>query len=189
MATKKSNTKAKGKVKKVDESSATLTPKQRRFCEEYITDLNGTQAAIRAGYSERTATVVASENLTKPNVQSYIKQLQSEIQERNRITIDELVQALASFVRLDPKDLFDDNGLVKSLNDMPENARKCITELKLMEISSVDGPIGMMKTIKLTSKLEAIEKLMKHLGGYEKDNEQKKQDSGTVIILPSNNRE
>jgi len=189
MTAKKGSKPSKGKAKKSTEVSTKLTQKQRRFCEEYIIDLNGTQAAIRSGYSERTATVVASENLTKPNVQNYIKQLQAEIQERNKITVDELVRTLASFVRLDPKDMFDENGMVKNLNDMPEAARKCIAELKVMEISSVDGPIGVMKNIKLPSKLEAIEKLMKHLGGYEKDNEQKKQDSGTVIILPSNNRE
>jgi phage terminase small subunit len=188
MATKKGS-KPKAKAKESTEASAKLSPKQRRSCEEYLIDLNGTQAAIRSGYSQRTANEQAAQLLAKLSIQGYIKELQAAIQERNRITVDELVQMLTSFARLDPKDLFDDNGLTKNLNDMPESARKCITELKLMEISSVDGPIGVMKTIKLTSKLEAIEKLMKHLGGYEKDNEQKKQDSGTVIILPSNNRE
>lgn len=165
-----------------------LSPKMRRFCEEYIVDLNGTQAAIRAGYSERTAKAIASENLTKPDVRKYIKNLREEARERNRIKLDELIQTLAAIVRLDPIDLFNDNGTVKNLSDIPESARKCITELKLMEISSVDGPIGMMKTIKLTSKLEAIEKLMKHLGGYEKDNEQRKPEIGTVVVLPNNSR-
>lgn len=187
--TAKKGSKPKPRAKKGTEVLTKLSPKQRRFCEEYLIDLNGTQAAIRAGYSERTANEQAAQLLAKLSIKDYIKELQAEIQERNRITIDELVQTLAAFVRLDPKDLFDENGLVKNLNDMTESARKCITELKLMEISSFDGPVGMMKTIKLTSKLEAIEKLMKHLGGYEKDNEQKKQEGGTVIILPSNNRE
>jgi phage terminase small subunit len=165
-----------------------LSTKMRRFCEEYLIDLNGTQAAIRAGYSERTAKAIASENLTKPDVRQLIKNLRQEAQERNRIQLDELIQTLAAIVRLDPIDIFNENGVVKNLNDMPESARKCITELKLMEISSVDGPIGVLKTIKFSSKLDAIEKLMKHLGGYEKDNEQTKQQIGTVIVLPNNSR-
>ncbi|WP_320052797.1 terminase small subunit [uncultured Acetobacteroides sp.] len=165
-----------------------LSPKQRRFCEEYLIDLNATQAAIRAGYSERTAGSIGQENLKKPEIKTFIKNLREEVRERNRIKLDELIQTLAAIVRLDPVDLFNDNGTIKNLSDMPEAARKCITELKLMEISSVDGPIGMMKTIKLTSKLEAIEKLMKHLGGYEKDNEQRKPEIGTVVVLPYNER-
>lgn len=165
-----------------------LSPKMRRFCEEYIIDLNGTQAAIRAGYSQRTADVISCQHLVKLKVRDYIHQLQEEIRERNRVTIDKLVQGLAAIVRLDPIDLFNENGTVKNLSDMPEVARKCIAELKMMEVSGVDGPMGTMKTIKLPSKLEAIEKLMKHLGGYEKDNEQQKPEIGTIVILPSNER-
>ena len=55
-----------------------LTPKQEMFCKEYITDFNGKQAAIRAGYSENTASVIASENLTKPNVQIFLKTIMKE---------------------------------------------------------------------------------------------------------------
>jgi phage terminase small subunit len=50
-----------------------LTPKQLQFCKEYLIDLNGAQAAIRAGYSEKTAKEIASENLTKPNIVEYIQ--------------------------------------------------------------------------------------------------------------------
>ena len=57
---------------------AKLTAKQQRFCDEYLTDLNATQAAIRAGYSQKTAGVIASENLKKPNIQEYIKKRMDE---------------------------------------------------------------------------------------------------------------
>jgi phage terminase small subunit len=69
-----------------------LTKKQEAFCREYVVDFNGTQAAIRAGYSEKTATVSASENLRKPNVQNFIKELQSDRKERLEITADELTE-------------------------------------------------------------------------------------------------
>lgn len=63
-----------------------LTPKQELFCKEYLVDLNGAQAAIRAGYSEKTAKQIAAENLTKPYLQEYLSKL---IKERsNRVEID-----------------------------------------------------------------------------------------------------
>lgn len=59
-----------------------LTPKQRRFCEEYVVDLNGTQAAIRSGYSEDTATEQASRLLSNVKVQAYVKELQEKVSEK-----------------------------------------------------------------------------------------------------------
>lgn len=71
-----------------------LTQKQEKFCNEYLVDLNATQAAIRAGYSSKTAYSVASENLRKPEIQKYIAELQEGIKKRNRISQDEIVQRL-----------------------------------------------------------------------------------------------
>lgn len=71
-----------------------LNDKQKKFCNEYLIDLNATQAAIRAGYSEKTARVIAAQNLSKLNIQEYIQQLQEGIQKRNRISQDEIIQDL-----------------------------------------------------------------------------------------------
>lgn len=59
-----------------------LTAKQQRFVDEYLIDLNATQAAIRAGYSEKTARSVGSENLTKPDVAAAIKKGRAKVAER-----------------------------------------------------------------------------------------------------------
>lgn len=56
-----------------------LTDKQRRFCEEYVVDWNATQAAIRAGYSEKTAHVTGQENLRKPIIQEYIERCKNDV--------------------------------------------------------------------------------------------------------------
>ncbi len=69
-----------------------LTQKQQRFCEEYIVDLNATQAAIRAGYSKRTAKVIAYENLTKPYISDFIASLMKEISDKTGITVLNTVQ-------------------------------------------------------------------------------------------------
>lgn len=75
-----------------------LTDKQRVFCEEYLIDLNATQAAIRAGYSKKTASVTACENLTKPNVQEYLQELQAARSERTEITADYVLNTIKETV-------------------------------------------------------------------------------------------
>ena len=67
-----------------------LTAKQQRFVDEYLIDLNATQAAIRAGYSEKTARSVGSENLTKPDVADAIAQRQQRIAKRAEVTVESL---------------------------------------------------------------------------------------------------
>lgn len=71
-----------------------LTEKQKRFCEEYLVDLNATQAAIRAGYKEKTARSSASENLTKPDIQQYLRELIDQRSERTGITADTVLLEL-----------------------------------------------------------------------------------------------
>jgi phage terminase small subunit len=65
-----------------------LTDKQKRFCEEYLIDLNATQAAIRAGYSQKTAHSIGAENLIKPEVQEHVALLQKERSERVQVSAD-----------------------------------------------------------------------------------------------------
>ena len=67
-----------------------LTAKQKRFCDEYLKDLNATQAAIRAGYSEKNARNIASENLAKPNIQEYLQRFQNKIDQKNIKTVEEV---------------------------------------------------------------------------------------------------
>ena len=71
-----------------------LTEKQKRFCEEYLVDLNATQAAIRAGYKEKTARSSASENLTKPDIQQYLRELIDKRSERTGIAADTVLLEL-----------------------------------------------------------------------------------------------
>jgi phage terminase small subunit len=76
-------------------SKDNLTDKQLRFCEEYIIDLNATQAALRAGYSEKTAYSIGDENLRKPEIQSKISELQKKRSKRTEITADMVLRELA----------------------------------------------------------------------------------------------
>lgn len=72
-----------------------LNPKQQRFVDEYLIDLNATQAAIRAGYSKKTAAQIGDENLRKPEISAAVQRAQAERSERTQITQDAVLKELA----------------------------------------------------------------------------------------------
>ena len=90
-----------------------LTPKQARFVEEYLVDLNATQAAIRAGYSEQTARSIGYENLTKPDIQQAIDEARGKQQQRTEITADRVLEEYAKIAFFDPRKLFTADGAIK----------------------------------------------------------------------------
>lgn len=153
-----------------------LSVKRKRFCEEYVKSLNGNEAAILAGYSKKTARNKASNLLARPEVASYLKQLQDEIAKRNEITIDELIRDLVEMKNLDVADLYDEDGLSVDISQLPASFTRCIQEV-------IETKSGLK--IKFYSKLDAIEKLAKHLGFYEKDNNQSKAEMSINITVDS----
>ena len=91
-----------------------MTKKQKRFVEEYLIDLNATQAAIRAGYSPETAYSIGSENLKKPEIRACIEKAMAERSKRTGINQDRIIMELAKIGLLNPKDLVDfDEATVK----------------------------------------------------------------------------
>lgn len=78
---------------------AKMTAKQQRFCDEYLTDLNATQAAIRAGYSEKSARVIANENLTKPYIKEYIEKRMAEKEAELIADQNEVMKYLSAVMR------------------------------------------------------------------------------------------
>lgn len=78
---------------------AKLTAKQQRFCDEYLIDLNATQAAIRAGYSQKTAGVIGNENLNKPYIREYIEKMMAEKEEALIAKQDEVLRYLTAVMR------------------------------------------------------------------------------------------
>lgn len=78
---------------------AKLTAKQQRFCDEYLVDLNATQAAIRAGYSEKTARSIGNENLQKPDIREYIDARMAEKEKELIADQDEVLKYLTNVLR------------------------------------------------------------------------------------------
>ena len=81
-----------------------MTPKQKRFCDEYLIDCNATQAAIRAGYSEKTAYSIGNENMNKPEIRAYIDERLAEIQSKSIADATEVMQYLTSVLRGEEKE-------------------------------------------------------------------------------------
>lgn len=106
------NMKDNGKIK--------LTPKQQRFCEEYLIDFNGTQAAIRAGYSEKTAKSMAWENLTKPYLKEYLEERMKQLS----LTAEETVKLMSDIARSSLNDY-----LIKRTVEKRAKVRKHLSEL------------------------------------------------------------
>lgn len=106
------------------EPGARLTNKQRVFIDEYMRDFNGTQAAIRAGYSPKTASVIASENLVKPNLQAEIER---RIAERS-MGSSEVLTRLAEHARGDIGDFMDISSMAFQI-DLEAAKEKGITHL------------------------------------------------------------
>ena len=142
----------------------TLTKKQKRFVEEYLVDLNATQAAIRAGYSPQTARDIGCENLTKPNIQNAIATAMAERSRRTGINQDRVIQEIAKLAFLNPIDVIDmDEATIKGEANRDDTA--CIASVKVKVIPGEDGNIT-EREIKTYDKLKALELLGKHLGMF-----------------------
>lgn len=139
---------------------ANLTPKQQRFVEEYLIDLNATQAAIRAGYSEKTANEIGAENLAKPSIAKAIQDALKERSERVRIDADYVLKRLVEIDQMDVLDIMDDDGNVKPLRDWPKIWRQYISNI---ETISVDDGEGWLKKIKWPDKVKNLELLGRHV--------------------------
>jgi len=143
-----------------------LTAKQIRFCQEYIIDLIGSQAAVRAEYSEDTAASIASELLTKPNIQAYVQELMDDRATRTRATADKVVSELYHLISYDPNEIYDTDGTLKKISNIPKNIRKAIASIEVTELFSGSGEsrtwIGYTKKIKLWDKTKVLEMLARH---------------------------
>lgn len=144
-----------------------LNDKQEMFCREYLIDLNATQAAIRAGYSEKTANRTASENLSKPDIQLRISELLKKRSDRLQIDADYVLKRLVEIDQMDVLDILHDDGGIKPIHEWPKVWRISLSGMDLAEMfESKDGErdlVGIMKKIKWPDKVKNLELLGKHV--------------------------
>jgi len=148
-----------------------LTDKQQVFIEEYLVDLNATQAAIRAGYSEHTAKDIGCGNLAKPYIKEAIQELMAERSKRTEITADKVLQELAKLGFSNMKDYttVNDEGMIGvDMSDLTDDQYAAITEVTVDTRKEHDkgkktaGTIEKVK-FKLADKGQNLERLGRHL--------------------------
>lgn len=146
---------------------AGLTAKQQRFVEEYLIDLNATQAAIRAGYSERTAYSQGQRLLKHVEVAALLQAKREEQSKRTEITADRVLQELARIAFFDPRKLFDHNGNIKPVQEWDDDTAAVLAGIEAVEEFAGRGDerelIGYLKKAKVWDKKGALELLGKHL--------------------------
>jgi phage terminase small subunit len=159
-----------------EDTEPELTPRQRRFVEEYVVDLNGTQAAIRAGYSRSGASVEGSRLLANPKIQAAVAAAQEERSKRTGITADWVLQRLAAFASVDIRNVVS-WGEAVPVRD-PETGEESITNgVAIVDSKDLDPltaaaitEVSQTRTgeirVKLVDKLAALEKIGKHLGMF-----------------------
>ena len=139
-----------------------MTQKQERFCEEYLIDLNATQAAIRAGYSANTANEQGARMLANVSIRARIDREMAERSRRTGVNADRVVRELAKIAFVNADDLIDvDNATIRE--DATEEDKACIASVKVKHTSG-DGFDTTEREIKLCDKLKALEQLGRHLG-------------------------
>lgn len=143
---------------------AKLTAKQQRFVEEYLVDLNATQAAIRAGYSPNTANEQGSRLLANVSVRACIDIEMAERAKRTGINADRILIELARIGLIKPDKLIDfDEAMVKE--DASEDDIAAIASIKVKKVPTEDGEI-VEREIKMHDKIKALELCGKHLGMF-----------------------
>lgn len=169
-----------------------LSRKQKEFCEQYLIDLNATQAAIRAGYSARSANVHATRMLAKASIQEYVAKLMNEREKRTEITQDMVLKEYAKLAFLDPQKFYDDYGNLLPVSKLDKDVAAALTGIDINE-SVVDGVVvSLTKKVKFADKKGALDSVARHLGMFN----DKLQHSGNVdmnfsveFIKPNHNEE
>lgn len=140
-----------------------LNPNQARFVEEYLVDLNATQAAIRAGYSERSAHVTGTRLLANAKVREAVDEAKRARAERVEVKQDTVLRELLRIATVDIGQAYDEEGRLRPLKDIPEDVRRAIAGIEVDEIGGEEGGIGFTRKVKFWDKPKALELIGKHL--------------------------
>lgn len=143
---------------------ADLTDKQTRFVAEYLKDLNATQAAIRAGYSEDSAGAIGHENLTKPEIVAEIAAGKARQLAKAEITAVRVLEEIGRLSFSNVQSLFDEQGNLKPIQDLTRDEAACIASLEVVKKNAEagDGKIDVIHKLKVWDKTRSLEMLAKH---------------------------
>ena len=147
-----------------------MNDKHKAFATEYVIDYNATQAAIRAGYSERSPYSQGNRLLKKDDVQALIKEFEAEASKRAEVSKDMVIKELARVAFVDPRKLFDEEGRPKDIRFLDPDTAAALASVDIYEEFDYNGDekelSGYTKKYRWADKLRALELLGKHLGMF-----------------------
>lgn len=143
-----------------------LTAKQQAFVDEYLIDLNATQAAIRAGYSEKTARQIGEENLSKPDIAAAVQKAMDERSRKTGINAENVLGEIGKLAFADIRKVFDENGRLLPIHMLPDEIAASVSSIEVVT-SRIPG--GEPEDVEHTSKIKfwdkrgSLELLGRHL--------------------------
>ena len=145
-----------------------ITPKKQRFVDEYLVDLNATQAAIRAGYSAKTAHSQGPRLLDDVDVKELIADAMAKRAEATKITAERVLQELGRVAFFDPRRLLNADGSPRQINELDDDTAAVLAGMDISEEYEGSGDerrfVGYTKKVKLADKVGALNLAMRHLG-------------------------
>jgi phage terminase small subunit len=162
--------------------------RRQAFVRAYITNgHNATQAAIAAGFSSRSARMQGARMMTNDDVRRRIAELRDATAQAAELTITETIRELRAILINDPGLFLTDDGAVKPVSDWTPSMRSAIASLEVEERFEGHGKnrefVGYTKKLKFWDKGAAIDKAMRHLGLFERDNDQKQVNLNVQVLL------
>lgn len=168
-----------------------LTDKQDAFCREYLIDLNATQAAIRAGYSEKTANRIAAKLLSKVDIQNSIAQLKAQRNEQVNIDAAYVLRRLVEIDQMDVLDIMTDDMSIKPVSEWPASWRRYLSGFDLADMFEGRGEdremVGILKKVKWPDKVKNLELLGKHVSvmAFKEQIDQKVTATHNIMPVPT----
>lgn len=161
-----------------------LTQKQKRFVDEYVIDFNATQAAIRAGYSAKTAYVIGAENLKKPKIHSLVQERLDEQSARAVVKVEKILDEEKCLAYADPRKIVDPKtGAPLPLHQIPEEVARSIASVEIKEFTDEKGNVKQrLYKYRLWDKGRSLERLGRHKGMYI-DRQRLEMEEGVNYIL------
>lgn len=166
---------------KAGTSKAAAEARRKLFVEAYLSNGgNATEAAKTAGFSSKTARFQTSRLLTDVNIQTAIAARAEAVADKYSLNAEMVAKSIVQEINFNPKKLYNDDGTLKAITELDDDVASCLAGVEFAQLGSPDAPVFVRK-YKWAAKAPAREQAMKHLGMFEKDNEQK---VGVLAGLP-----
>lgn len=167
-------------------SKAAAEARYASFVEAYLANGRvGKDAAIKAGYSAKSSEMQASRLLATPRVRTMLAERERAIAKKLEISTERVLREVARLAFFDTRQLFKPDGSPKAINELDDDTAAALAGLDVLEEFDGTGKdrvfVGYTKKYKLASKIEALDKLMKHMGMFDKDNAQKGQAEAEAL--------